>query len=324
MRLTAILISLVAGIMILALKIYAAHIANSTALRSDALEGVVNVLAAAFGLCSILFAEKPADKEHPYGHGKIEYFASAFEGGLITLAGSLILLDAVTRILSPDPIAELNFGLKLNLLAGLANGMLGAFIYRAGKRYHSTTLVADGIHLLSDLVSTLVLGLGLVLVLFTGWEWLDPTLALGVALFLFKTGYSLVIKSSHALLDGENPDLLNRIVTHLNEIDRETQNRAVITVHELRAQQFGRDQHVDIHVVVPEFLSIQEAHLATDSVTRSLKNALGEGSQIHTHVDPCERKYCSECSYEPCPIRASIYIKRKPISLDSATSMGEI
>jgi cation diffusion facilitator family transporter len=117
-RLTAILVSLIGGVLILAIKFYAAMISNSSALRSDALEGSVNVLAAAFGLGSILFAEKPADRDHPYGHGKIEYFASAFEGGLIALAGFLILVDTVIRFLHHATTHDLGLGLKLSVFAG--------------------------------------------------------------------------------------------------------------------------------------------------------------------------------------------------------------
>jgi cation diffusion facilitator family transporter len=319
-RLTAILVSLIAGILILALKIYAAEISDSSALRSDALEGTVNVLAAAFGLGSVIFAEKPADKDHPYGHGKIEYFAAAFEGGLISLAGFLILLDVGSRLVHPTPIENLGLGLKLNFVAGALNGIIGIAIYRVGKKHQSQILVADGIHLLTDLFSTFILGSGLVLVLLTGWTWLDPVLAVGVALFLFKAGYGLVKESSQALLDAENPKLLQSIVDHLNQIDR----GQVITVHELRAQQFGRDKHVDIHVVVPEFLTVKQAHHATDAFTYSLRKELGGDSLIHTHVDPCEREYCKECPVAECAIRVSPFIERKQLSLEAATRPGDI
>jgi len=319
-RLTAILISLLMGILILGLKFYAAQLANSSALRSDALEGTVNVLAAAFGLGSLLFAEKPADRDHPYGHGKIEYFASAFEGGLISLAGVLILIDAVSRLVEPVPFRHLGTGLELNVVGGLLNGVVGLGLLITGKKYRSQILTADGVHLLTDLVSTVVLALGLALVIVTGWQWLDPVLAIGVAFFLFKTGYDLIRQSSNALLDAENPALIQRIVDHLNQTDRGD----VITVHELRAQEFGRAQHVDIHVVVPEFLTVKQAHAATDAFVLSLKGLLGSESQIHTHVDPCEREYCDECPASECAIRRSPFIARKPLSFDAAVKPGEI
>ncbi len=292
-------ISLVGSLLILALKIHAARVAGSAALRSDALEGSVNVLAAAFGLGSVLFSERPADQDHPYGHGKIEYFAQAFEGGLISLAGFLILIDTVLRVIHQDPLQDLDQGLKLNVLAGFMNGILGFGIFLAGKKHHSQILISDGIHLLTDLLTTVILGVGLVLVIFTGWNWLDPLLALAVAGFLFRTGFKLVQESSNALLDAQSPELVDRIVGFLNEIPR----RSVIAVHELKVQQFGRDKHVDLHVVVPEFLSIKDAHDESDRFAEDLMHKLGHHSIVHTHIDPCEREFCSECSFLDCPIR---------------------
>ena len=319
LRLSAILVALVGGIFILALKIYAAHIANSSALRSDALEGTVNVLAAAFGLGSILFSEKPADQDHPYGHGKIEYFASVFEGGLISLAGFLIVIDTVSRLFHHNEIDNLGLGLQINLFSGFLNGVLGYGLYRFGKSSHSQILIADGIHLLTDLVSTIVLGTGLIVVYFTHWNWLDPLLALAVAFFLLRTGFRLVKESSDALLDAENPELLQKIVDDLNSIPRGT----MITAHELRAQQFGRDKHVDLHVVVPEYLTIKEAHDATSEITFSLRGKLGFDSVVHTHIDPCERDFCDECPVEECPIRANPFQALKPFTVESITKLGK-
>jgi cation diffusion facilitator family transporter len=308
LRLTAILIALFGSLLILALKIHAARIGDSSALRSDALESTVNVLAAAFGLGSILFSEKPADPDHPYGHGKIEYFAQAFEGGLISLAGFLILLDTTLRLFRHESLDDLGAGLQLNLAAGALNGVLGLGLYVTGKRHHSQVLTADGIHLLTDLFTTVVLGAGLGLVLLTGWNWMDPVLAVAVAVFLFKTGFELVRESSGALLDAQNPELIERIVRHLNEIPR----RSIITAHELRAQSFGRDKHVDLHLVVPEFLSIKEAHDESDRFAADLMSKLGHDSVVHTHIDPCERGYCGECSFTDCPIRMSPFRKILP------------
>jgi cation diffusion facilitator family transporter len=204
-RLSAIIFALLTGVAILCLKIHAAQISDSAALRSDALEGTVNVLAAAFGLASLIFSDRPADRDHPYGHGKMEYFAAVFEGGLIFLAGFLILIDTANRFVLHTAIGELGAGLKLNLLAGIGNGIVGAIILFAGKKYDSAVLRADGVHLLTDLATTVALGLGLGLVLLTGFNWIDSVLAIGVALLLFKTGFSLMHEASGALLDAENP-----------------------------------------------------------------------------------------------------------------------
>lgn len=319
LRLKAILCSLVGGLLILAIKLYAAQIANSSALRSDALESSVNVLAAAFGLGSILFAEKPADQDHPYGHGKIEYFAQAFEGGLISLAGFLIAIDTISRLSHHPELSQLGLGLKLNILGGFLNAVLGIGVYLVGKKLHSQTLIADGIHLLSDVVTTVVLTIGLVLVMFTGYTWLDPVLAFGVALFLFKTGFNLVKESSSSLLDAENPALTQKIAEYLNEIPRQT----IISAHEMRAQEFGRDKHVDLHIVVPEFISVKEAHDRIDQYSAIIEQKLGHGSVVHTHVDPCERAYCKECSVQECPIRKHPFESQSPFTRQSIIQMGK-
>ena len=319
LRLTAISVSLIGGIAILGIKFYAAAISNSSALRSDALEGTVNVLAAAFGLGSIIFAERPADRDHPYGHGKIEYFAQAFEGGLIALAAFLILADTIIRIAHQQTVHDLGLGLKLSVISGALNGILGAGIYAIGKKHHSRILIADGIHLLADLVTTIVLTVGLLIVYFTHIWWLDSVLAVGVALFLFKTGYSLVSSSADALLDAENPILLQEIVDQLNAFPR----GGIITAHALKAQQFGRDTHLDLHLVVPEFFSIKEAHAESDRISGKLIECLGFDSIVHTHIDPCERKFCIECKQENCPIRVKSFEAVKTFTVDLITDPGK-
>jgi cation diffusion facilitator family transporter len=318
LRLLAILMSLGGGILILGIKIYAAILSNSSALRSDALENTVNVMAAAFGLGSIIFAEKPADKDHPYGHGKIEYFASAFEGGLISLAALLIVIDTAIRYFHQESITHLTLGLELSVFAGALNGLMGVIIYGVGKRHHSQILIADGIHLLSDVVTTVVLTIGLVVVHFTHLSWIDPLLAIGVAAFLFKTGFSLVDSSAKALLDAHNPVLLQRIVDELNSIPR----GQVITVHALKAQQFGRDTHVDLHVVVPEYLTIKDAHDEANMIAFTLRDRLGHDSVVHTHIDPCNQDFCKQCTIEDCPIRANPFQKLEPYTLESVTEPG--
>lgn len=322
-RLIAMSVSVLGGIGILVLKFYAAKVADSSALRSDALEGTVNVLAALFGLGSLIFAEKPADRDHPYGHGKIEYFAQAFEGGLIALAGCLIIFDTISRIYSPHEIQDLGQGLKLNIIAGLGNGILGAGLYWVGKKHESMIIRADGIHLLSDLATTVGMAIGLGLLLLTGWTWIDPVLAFLVAILLFKAGIHLVRESSNALLDAENPELIAKIVDHLNEIQKNPAFEQVIAVHDLKAQEFGRDKHVDIHIVVPEYMTIKEAHDLADRYALSLHEALGHDSAIHTHVDPCDDDFCQDYGLKSPPVRGQPITERLPITVASATARGK-
>lgn len=319
-RLIAILIALIAGILIFGVKLYAAYISNSSAIRSDALEGSVNILAAAFGLFSILFSEKPADHDHPYGHGKIEHFAAVFEGGLISLAGFLILLDTVTRYLSHNEPSDLSQGLLISFIAGSCNGIIGLLIFLIGKKHDSTTLRADGLHLISDFWSTLGLGIGLGLAIYTGWMWIDPLLAIIVGIMLFVAGYKVFRPSWNTLLDAVNPETIEKIVKTLNGMNLDP----VITIHELKTQEFGRDAHVDLHLVVPEFFTIKDSHQTADRIVRKLQETMGSNSQIHAHLDPCERLYCSECRLENCPVRQTAFTGVKPLTAESIVQTGPV
>lgn len=319
-RLTAIVSALIAGIVIFGIKIYAAHISNSSAIRSDALEGSVNILAAAFGLFSILFSEKPADEDHPYGHGKIEHFAAVFEGGLIALAGFLILVDTGVRYFHHTEPTNLSTGLTITFAAGALNGLIGLIILFAGKKYDSTTLRADGQHLIADFWSTIGLATGLGLALLTGWLWIDPLLAIGVGVMLFVAGYKVFRPSWNTLLDTINPELIQKIVELLNE----TTLDPVITIHELKTQEFGRDAHVDLHIVMPEFFTIKEAHHISDRLVGKLQSTLGVDSQIHAHLDPCLQFYCVECTFENCPVRRNKFVARKPLTAENIVQNGPV
>ena len=320
-RLISMFIALIAGIAIFCIKLYAAHISNSSAIRSDALEGSVNIIAAAFGLFSVFFSEKPADQNHPYGHGKIEHFAAVFEGGLITLAGFLILIDTGARYFNhSQPTDSLYHGLLITFFAGMLNGIVGLIVFLIGKKFNSTTLRADGLHLITDFWSTLGLGLGLGLAIYTGWLWIDPLLAIIVGVMLFVAGYKVFRPSWNTLLDAVNPETIQKIVDRLNEIKLDP----VITIHELRTQEFGRDTHVDLHVVVPEFFSIKEAHDLSDQIVGKLQVTLGESSLIHAHLDPCEKIYCSECPYQNCTIRNAVFLARKPLTVETIVQDGPV
>lgn len=328
-RITVILFTLLSGIIILGLKFYAANISNSSALRSDALEGTANVLAALLATFSIFYAEIPADSDHPYGHGKIEYFSAAFEGGLISLAGVLILIDATSRMINPEPFLELSRGLKINALAGLLNGFLGVFVYLVAKKTSSEVLKASALHLITDVVTTFVLLIGLLIVSFTGMAWIDPILAILLSLMLMKTGLSLVIRSTNALMDAQDPALLKNLVDLLNQTLQENNFKKVITLHELKAQRFGRNHHIDFHLVVPEYLSIKEAHHLSDQFADSFQQKLatqklGTHNAIHVHLDPCMKFFCAECSIQDCPIRSIPLQQKLQLTVETATKSGKI
>ncbi|MDD5302892.1 MAG: cation diffusion facilitator family transporter [Elusimicrobia bacterium] len=303
-RVRAILISLVGGIAILGLKAAAYYLTGSMALQSDALESIVNVVAAAFGLGALIFAGQPADKDHPYGHGKMEYFAAAFEGGLISLAAVIIFYESALALARGVELKSLGLGLALNMGAGALNGLLGWFLLTTGRRLKSKTLEADGHHVLSDFYTTGGIFAGLMLVQITGYSWLDPVIAIAVAVLLAKTGFGLVRESAAALLDEEDSAMIATIVADLDVLLKKgVDESGVITVHGLRAIRSGRYTHVDVHFVVPEYLPVAEAHDSAERLEKSLIAALGLEGELHVHIDPCRRKCCARCTDSKCPIR---------------------
>lgn len=308
------LLSLVVSIVLLAAKYQAYRMTGSTAILSDALESIVNVVAAVFALGGIAFAAQPADRNHPYGHGKIEFFSAAFEGGLIAFAAVLIIYQVLQAFLYGVEIRALDAGLAIVVLAGLANLALGLYLLRVGSAYQSLTLVADGKHVLSDFWTSVGIVVGLLLVRATGLWWLDPVTAGVVALNLMWTGFRLVRHAAGGLLDEEDPGLLSRLLTALDA----RLGQGVIRVHHLRAIRAGRFHHVEAHLVVPEFWSVDQAHELSEDLAARVIAELGVEGELVFHTDPCHRIYCAMCDLDDCGVRREPFRDRPPLSLEEA------
>ena len=307
-------ISLVVSILLLAAKYQAYRLTGSTAILSDALESIVNVVAAIFALGGIIFAGRPADRNHPYGHGKIEFFSAAFEGGLIAFAAVLILYEVVVSLVVRLQVRELDTGLLIISGAGLANLALGLFLVRTGRKHQSLTLVADGQHVLSDFWTTVGIVVGLLLVRVTGIWWLDPLVAAVVAVNLMWTGFRLVRHAAGGLLDEEDTLLLNRLLGVLGGYV----GQGIIRVHHLRAIRAGRFHHVDAHLVVPEFWSVDRAHEMAEDLAERVIRTLGVDGELIFHTDPCHRAYCPMCDLADCPVRREPFRGRPPLTLEEA------
>src|SRR5262245_33582642 len=261
-RLRAGLISLTVGIALLGVKFLAYHLTGSTAVLSDALESIVNVVAALFALASLLFAGRPADRNHPYGHGKIEYFAAAFEGGLIAFAAIMIIYEVAQAFIEPSDLRQLDLGLVITLGAGIANAALGWFLVRTGKATESLTLIADGKHVLSDFWTSVGVVVGLLLVRLTGISWFDPLVAVLVGVNLGWTGVKLVRHAAGGLLDEEDTALIGKLVKAFDDFSLP----GIIRIHHLRAIRSGRFTHVDAHLVVPEYWPVDRAHVLAEGL----------------------------------------------------------
>ena len=314
MRLVAMAISLVVSIGLLAAKFQAYRLTGSTAILSDALESIVNVVAAGFAIAALIFAGRPADRNHPYGHGKMEFLSAAFEGGLIAFAAVLIIYEVVQSLLGGVELRDLDVGMAVVLGAGLVNLVLGFFLVRTGRRYDSLTLVADGRHVLADFYTSAGVVVGLLLVRLTGVTWLDPVVALVVALNLMWTGVRVVRQASAGLLDEEDTALLDRLLAVLDP----HLGQGVIRVHHLRAIRAGRFHHVDAHLVVPEFWTVERSHELAEDLAERVMKELGVEGEMVLHTDPCHRIYCRMCDLDSCPVRREPFVGRPRLTLDEA------
>jgi cation diffusion facilitator family transporter len=313
-RLRAVVISLAVSVVLLAAKYQAYRLTGSTAILSDALESIVNVVAAVFAIGALIFAGRPADRNHPYGHGKMEFMSAAFEGGLIAFAALVIVYEVVVSLTHGVELRALDVGLAIVLGAGLVNLALGYYLVRAGRRYDSLTLLADGRHVLADFYTSAGVVVGLLLVRITGLAWLDPLVAAVVALNLMWTGVRLIRQASAGLLDEEDPALLDRLL----QVLQPHLGQGVIRIHHLRAIRAGRFHHVDAHLVVPEFWSVERSHELAEDLGERVMKELGVEGEMTLHTDPCHHIYCRMCDLDDCPVRREPFTGRPRLTLDEA------
>lgn len=307
---------LIGGFFILILKLWAYYVTESMVLKSDALESLINLLAGSFALFSIFFSNRPADRNHPYGHGKIESFSAFFEGGLIILASVLIMYESIEKFFVGIEIKKINMGILINFIAGSINGIMGFLLVKKGKQSNSQSLIADGQHLLSDFYTTLGIFLSLILVHITNKLWLDPLIAFVFGIWLLITGFKILLRSTDQLLDTENKQIVEKIIDSINHINEER----VITVHAMRVIQSGNFFHIDIHLVLPEYFTIDEANtLIHQFEIKVLKHAKING-EFHSHIDPCKRMFCKICKIQNCSIRAENFIENQILTYQIATS----
>lgn len=268
------------------LKFTGWYLTGSRAILTDALESIINVIATGFALYSVYLASKPKDKNHPYGHGKIEFFSAGFEGGLVLITGIFILIGSAKNIYSPPELRSLNWGLAIITVSLGGNLLLGLNLVKKGKELNSLILYADGKHLLSDCYSSSLLIIGLLIMRFTGWYLLDILLSIILALVIIYNGYKLVRKSLSGLMDEADEHILEKITVLLNE-NRKPQ---WVDVHNLRVQRYGPDLHIDCHLTMPKSLSFEEAHAEIGRFEKLLETSFEGHVEIFVHADPADHE----------------------------------
>jgi cation diffusion facilitator family transporter len=263
---------------------FAAYLAtDSVGLLSDALEGIVNLVAALVVLITLKVVEQPPDEIHQYGHDKAEYFSSGIEGTLIIVASLTILFTSLQRLLNPQPLEQVGLGLILALIASGINLFVGQLLIRTGKKHESITLEADGMHLMSDVWTSVGVVLGVAIAWLTGLEWLDPIIAILVGLKIGWEGMMIFRRSSQGLMDTAiDPQERIIIETVLNKYCT-----AGIEWHALRTRQSGARRFASVHILVAGEWTIQEGHDLAENIENDIKSQINHCT-VFTHVEPIE------------------------------------
>jgi len=292
-------ISLGVGAALMLAKFTAFFLTGSAAIFSDALESIVNVAAAAFATYSLFLAHRPADADHPYGHGKIEFLSAGFEGGMVLLAAIVAAIQALVGLArgSPDlQSGRLIDGLLLICCTVIINAFLGIFLIRTGRSHQSLALEADGHHLISDVWSGVFAIVGVGAVKLTGWRWVDPLAAIGVAAFISRTGISLIRRSAAGLMDEQDEDD-SRTLTRLldSHVGPDGKEPRICSYHKLRHRHSGRYHWVDFHLVLPADWDIARGHEVATTIEDEIEQTLREGNAT-SHIEPCIRPGCRHCA----------------------------
>jgi cation diffusion facilitator family transporter len=276
-------LSIAAAVSTIALKLVAYYLTGSVGLLSDAVESVVNLFGAMMALWMLTLAEQSADAKHAYGHGKAEYFSSGAEGALIILAAVGIAYAALQRILNPQPLEQVGAGLVVSVVASLINLFVARVLLRVGKRYNSITLEADAHHLMTDVYTSVGVIVGVGSVVLTGWELLDPIVALLVSANIIWTGVSLVRRSVDGLMDVVLPDEEQEIINQTMDRYR----RRKVEFHALRTRQAASQRFVSVHMLVPGDITVHDAHHLAEEFEQELRKNL-ENLTVITHLEPIE------------------------------------
>lgn len=294
-------------------KIIAWYLTHSVTILTDALESTVNVIAGLIGLYSIILASKPRDLNHPYGHGKAEFVSSAIEGSLIMVAGLMIIYEAISQLIEPQPIHSLDIGIWLVAVTGVLNYIVGAYAEKVGKANKSLVVESAGKHLKTDAYSTVAIIIGLVLLLLTGWQWLDSVVALIFSIVILVTGYKVVRRSMSGIMDEAD----EKTVLELIDLLQKNRKDDWVDLHNLRVIDYNDRMHIDAHLTLPWYYEVKDAereiHALEDMIAEHFSNKI----EVFIHIDACQEYSCRLCAKQDCNVRQHPFVEQEVWNVDN-------
>ncbi len=299
-------LTLFVGFLLMGLKFLAYYLTQSSAILTDAIESIVNILAGSFALYSLYYAAKPKDEDHPYGHGKIEFLSSGVEGGMVTLAGIAMTIKGALAFFNPHSLQNVDMGLYISLFSGVVNYILARMLIKKGNALHSSTMIADGKHLLTDTWSSVGLVIGLVIIYFTNLFWIDYVITIGLGIFIVVTGFQLIKESVFNLLDKADYGKIENLISILNTKRKDSW----IDIHNLRVVKYGSVVHVDCHMTLPWYYTLEESHKEVDDLDKLVTTEFSHEIEFFIHADPCLPKSCSVCIMPDCKVRKHDLVKK--------------
>jgi len=294
-----ILITLFISFIITGVKFLAFFITQSNAILSDAAESIMNIVASLFALYSIQLSSKPKDLNHPYGHGKVEFFSLGFEGALILVTGVWIIIKSFYSFYVHSTIQESLPGAILVGITGLINYLLGVVLIKKSKTLNSLTLYAEGKHLLSDTLSGLGIVFGLLIIYFTHFYYLDEIISFILGVWMLINGYSLIRKSVAGLMDEADLQRVEEIIA----IFASHRSNNWVDIHNMRVQTYGENIHIDAHITLPYYFDLKEMSNEIQDIKVLVNDSLKTEVELFLQADPCDPECCHYCRKENCPVR---------------------
>lgn len=298
------------------IKLSAWFYTNSVAILTDTLEYTINVISGFIGLYSLYLSSKPKDKNHPYGHGKVEFLSATIEGTLMIVSSFVIIYEAINNLKHPHELKQLDYGIYLVALTGVINYVVGHFSIKNGKKNNSLALIATGKHMQSDTYATLGIVIGLILIYYTHFTWIDSLVAFIFALIIIVSGYKILRSSIAGIMDEADEELLEKMVTFCASHRRENW----IDLHNLRFIKYGGTLHLDCHLTIPWYFNIHEGHKEVDELEKIVKNNFGNSVELMVHTDGCLEFSCKICDKKDCPMRVHLFEKKIDWTIENVSN----